>query len=129
MVLADMLDQVVDGTVSVACRVLDLRANLAERLALPRHITRGEMPDRVARHAGRIEIGLLVTDRAAQRRQPIAIGSAFDRRLVEPSLLTAAEAGWLDGYHRLVAERLGPLLGGESLDWLSRATRPIAEGV
>ena len=34
----------------------------------------------------------------------------IDTRLLEPSLLDAAETGWLDDYHAGVRERLAPLL-------------------
>ena len=49
----------------------------------------------------------------------------IDTRLVEPSLMTAAEIAWLDDYHDKVRERLSPALDGEVLAWLERATRPI----
>jgi len=45
----------------------------------------------------------------------------IDRRLIEPSLLTKAEVTWLDSYHRLVEERIAPLVDGDSSDWLMRA--------
>ena len=40
-----------------------------ERLALPRHLARRQMPVRVAGHAAGIEVGLLVADRAAHGRE------------------------------------------------------------
>lgn len=49
----------------------------------------------------------------------------IDRRLIKAELLTAAETAWIDAYHCLVAERIGPLVDGDSADWLERATRPI----
>ena len=49
----------------------------------------------------------------------------IDRRLIDASLLTKAETSWLDAYHRLVEERIAPLVDGDSSDWLTRATRPI----
>ena len=39
--------------IAVARRILDLGADLAERLALPSHFARRQMPDRIARHARR----------------------------------------------------------------------------
>ena len=49
----------------------------------------------------------------------------FDRRLIEPSLLTEAERTWLDGYHARVLATIGPLLGEEDLSWLQAASAPI----
>src|SRR4029077_15286273 len=40
MVLADMLDERFDGSVSIARGILDLGADLAERLAFPCHFAR-----------------------------------------------------------------------------------------
>src|SRR5262245_64185853 len=79
-----MLNERVHGTVSVARWILDLEANLAERFAFPSHFTRGEMPDRVAGHAGGIEVGLQVADRTAHRREAKSVSAALDRWLVEP---------------------------------------------
>src|SRR5262245_25795453 len=84
MIFADMLNKCVDRTVSIPCRVLDLEADLVERLAFPSHFTRGEMPDRVAGHAGGIEVGLQVADRTAHRREAKTVSTALDRWLVEP---------------------------------------------
>jgi Xaa-Pro aminopeptidase len=50
----------------------------------------------------------------------------FDLRLVDASLMTAAELHWLDSYHRRVAAVVGPLLEGADLAWLEQATRPLA---
>lgn len=50
----------------------------------------------------------------------------FDLRLVDITLLTAAELEWLNEYHQRVAEVIGPLLQGADRDWLQRATRPLA---
>ena len=49
----------------------------------------------------------------------------FDTRLLERSLLTAEEVGWINAYHARVMEEVGPLLEGETLTWLRRATRPM----
>lgn len=49
----------------------------------------------------------------------------FDRRLLEPSLLTAAEIAWLDDYHRRVRETIAPLLAGSEREWLQQATRAL----
>src|SRR5262249_4466734 len=50
----------------------------------------------------------------------------FDRRLIEASLLTAAEQAWLDAYHQRVWREIGPELAGADRDWLAAATRPLA---
>jgi Xaa-Pro aminopeptidase len=50
----------------------------------------------------------------------------IDLNLVEPSLLTADEIVWLDGYHRWVKEIVEPQVEGETRDWLVTATRPLA---
>ncbi|MBN8965093.1 MAG: M24 family metallopeptidase, partial [Rhizobiales bacterium] len=49
----------------------------------------------------------------------------IDRRLIEPSLLTAEGLSWLDAYHARVAETLMPLVDDETQAWLEAATRPI----
>ena len=49
----------------------------------------------------------------------------FDRRLLLPELLSAAERHWLDHYHTGVRERVGPLLAGAELAWLEQATGPL----
>lgn len=49
----------------------------------------------------------------------------IDRDLVDPSLLTDAELGWLNRYHAKVAAELTGLVDPETADWLARATAPI----
>ena len=49
----------------------------------------------------------------------------FDRRLIEPALMSADEVAWLDGYHARVARELGPLVKPETREWLTDATRPL----
>jgi Xaa-Pro aminopeptidase len=48
-----------------------------------------------------------------------------DLALLEPSLLTPAEAAWLDAYHARVRETLSPLVDAETGGWLREATRPL----
>ncbi|MHB1219400.1 MAG: aminopeptidase P family protein [Alphaproteobacteria bacterium] len=50
----------------------------------------------------------------------------IDLRLVEPSLLSPAEAAWLDAYHARVRVALEPLVDDGTRAWLVQATRPIA---
>lgn len=45
--------------------------------------------------------------------------------LIEPSLLSAQERGWVDAYHRRVRDALSSLLAGEDLAYLERATAPL----
>jgi Xaa-Pro aminopeptidase len=49
----------------------------------------------------------------------------FDRRLIEPSLLDAAELAWLDGYHARVQAEVGPLLDPSDRAWLTENCAPI----
>ncbi len=49
----------------------------------------------------------------------------FDRRLIEPRLLTADERAWLDAYHARVAEEVAPLLDPATAEWLRAACAPI----
>jgi len=49
----------------------------------------------------------------------------IDLNLVEPSLLTDSEKGWLNLYHARVRDVIGPLVDDETRTWLDRATRSI----
>ncbi len=49
----------------------------------------------------------------------------FDRRLIDPTLLTTEETEWLDSYHRRVFEAHRSSLSGEAADWLGAACEPI----
>jgi Xaa-Pro aminopeptidase len=49
----------------------------------------------------------------------------FDRILIEPSLLTAAERGWLNDYHAKVLAKVGPHLEGAAASWLQAACAPL----
>ncbi len=54
----------------------------------------------------------------------------FDRRLIEPGLLTAEERRWLDAYHARVLREVGPLLeetvlDGAAREWLGVACAPL----
>ena len=51
--------------------------------------------------------------------------AAYDRRLIEPTLLTPAERAWVDAYHARVRETLTPLLAPEVAAWLAAATAPL----
>lgn len=49
----------------------------------------------------------------------------IDRRLIDTSALTVVEIDWLDTYHSEVAQRIGPMVTGETRDWLAQATAPL----
>ena len=49
----------------------------------------------------------------------------FDRRLLQPALLTRQERDWLDGYHARVAQMVGPALGETERAWLVEACAPL----
>ena len=49
----------------------------------------------------------------------------YDRRLIEKTMLTAREIGWVDAYHGTVRDALSPHLEGEDLAWLQTATAPL----
>lgn len=49
----------------------------------------------------------------------------FDRRLIDVDMLTEEEIDWLDDYHERVVDEIGPLLDGETVDWLAKATTPL----
>ncbi|GAB4072115.1 aminopeptidase P family protein [Ancylobacter sonchi] len=51
----------------------------------------------------------------------------FDRRVIDPVLLTDEEIAWLDDYHARVRELIGPEVAGEPevAGWLIEATAPL----
>ena len=49
----------------------------------------------------------------------------IDRNLVEPSLMTDTEIGWLNRYLAKVATDLAALVDPDTGDWLARARAPI----
>ncbi|NWG23607.1 MAG: aminopeptidase P family protein [Pseudorhodoplanes sp.] len=50
----------------------------------------------------------------------------IDRRLIDVSLMSAPEIGWLDAYHARVARVLSPHLDDSTRTWLAAATTPLA---
>lgn len=52
----------------------------------------------------------------------------IDVRLVRSDLLTRDELHWLDTYHARVLAEIGPMLDGETLAWLQKATAPLPHG-
>ena len=49
----------------------------------------------------------------------------FDRRLIEPALLTRAEIEWLDAYHARVFAEVAPRLDPSDAGWLAAACAPL----
>jgi Xaa-Pro aminopeptidase len=49
----------------------------------------------------------------------------FDKRMLKTDLLTRDELHWLDEYHQRVLREIGPMLDGEALAWLEKATAPL----
>ncbi|MEO8778143.1 MAG: aminopeptidase P family protein [Rhodanobacter sp.] len=49
----------------------------------------------------------------------------FDRRALEPDLLSPEERAWLDDYHANVRAALSPLLEDADLEWLNRHCAPL----
>jgi Xaa-Pro aminopeptidase len=49
----------------------------------------------------------------------------FDRRLLDPAMMTTEENDWLDAYHARVLEVVGPKLPAADRDWLRRACAPL----
>ncbi|MFZ1467483.1 MAG: aminopeptidase P family protein [Paracoccaceae bacterium] len=49
----------------------------------------------------------------------------FDRRLILPELLSAAELDWLNAYHAQVLALIAPRLAPPAADWLGQACQPL----
>jgi Xaa-Pro aminopeptidase len=49
----------------------------------------------------------------------------LDRALINVSLLTSEERGWVDKYHATVRSRVAPFLADADLAYLERATQPL----
>ncbi len=49
----------------------------------------------------------------------------FDRRLIDPALLTPAEHSWIDTYHARVLAEIGPKLDPQAQAWLAAACAPL----
>src|SRR5882762_9767949 len=86
-IFADMMDEFLELASTVTCGILELRADFGNRLALPRHFARCEVPLRMARHAAGFEVRMLVATRAAHRWKTMTVRAARDRRLVQPALV------------------------------------------
>lgn len=51
----------------------------------------------------------------------------FDRRLIDPSMLDGWELAWLNAYHVLVANQVGPHLDAAARGWLANACREVSK--
>ena len=49
----------------------------------------------------------------------------IDKRLIRSDLLHRDELQWLDRYHARVLAEIGPMVDGETLAWLEKATAPL----
>jgi Xaa-Pro aminopeptidase len=49
----------------------------------------------------------------------------FDRRLLNPTLMTEPERTWLDAYHARVVREVGPAVSLATRDWLRAACAPL----
>ncbi|HEY4193544.1 MAG TPA: M24 family metallopeptidase C-terminal domain-containing protein, partial [Mesorhizobium sp.] len=50
----------------------------------------------------------------------------IDKRLIRTDLLAREELQWLDAYHARVLAEIGPMVDGQTLAWLEKATAPLA---
>ncbi|UFN51336.1 aminopeptidase P family protein [Roseomonas sp. OT10] len=51
----------------------------------------------------------------------------YERRLIQPALLTAVERDWVDTYHARVLEEVGPRLDAATAAWLAAACAPLED--
>ena len=78
----------------------------------------------------RLENLLLVKEADVKARKPFLqfetlTLAPFDRRLLAPALLTAAERDWWDTYHARVLHEVGPKLDAPARAWLQAACAPL----
>lgn len=84
------------------------------------------------KHGIRTENILLVTDFVNNeygqflKFEPVTY-FPIDTAGILPELLTEDETSWLNGYHRLVCEKLSPHLSGRELEWLKEHTKAISK--
>ncbi|MCM1076491.1 MAG: aminopeptidase P family protein [Bacteroides sp.] len=50
----------------------------------------------------------------------------FDRKLFDLSIMSGAEIEWVNNYHRMVYDRLAPLMTEDEREWLTAATAPLS---
>ena len=49
----------------------------------------------------------------------------IDLKVIDTALLNEEEKSWLNGYHRMVYDKLAPHLDPEETEWLKKATSPL----
>jgi Xaa-Pro aminopeptidase len=79
----------------------------------------------------RIENLVLVVTREVPGAEKAMLGfetltfAPISRGLVVRAMLSGEELEWLNAYHALVVERIGPTLGAEDREWLEAACAPL----
>jgi Xaa-Pro aminopeptidase len=79
----------------------------------------------------RIENLVLVEERTLTGGEATMLGfetltfAPIDKAMIEPTLLTNAERGWLDAYHAQTLAIVGPQLSGDAKTWLEKACAPV----
>ena len=86
LVVRVVLDDLRERLAAVALRVLDLLADVARRLADPRHLDGREVPVRRARHARVLQVAILMAARALHADHAAVVRAARDRRIVQAHL-------------------------------------------
>ena len=51
----------------------------------------------------------------------------FDRELFDTSIMSDSEIEWVNNYHRMVYDRLSPLMDETERTWLANATAPLSK--
>ena len=49
----------------------------------------------------------------------------YDSRLIDTSIMSDDEIQWVNDYHKMVRERLTPLLNAEEAAWMETKTQPL----
>ncbi|CAM9113332.1 unnamed protein product [Discosporangium mesarthrocarpum] len=62
--------------------------------------------------------------RSFYRFEPLTL-IPIQKKLLNLSILTAAEEDWLNDYHEKVWTKISPFVEGETLEWLREATSPL----
>ena len=80
----------------------------------------------------RIENLILTEERAIEGAERAMYGfetltlAPYERKLIEPALLSREEIAWIDAYHAQVHERLALEVDDATREWLRKATRVLA---
>jgi Xaa-Pro aminopeptidase len=85
-------------------------------------------------HGIRLENLLLVQEAELEATKPFLrfetlTLAPFDRRLIDPAMLDAAEIAWLDAYHDRVLREVGPHVDTGVRQWLVQACAKLEGGV